>query len=291
MLSTPPGERIPPEHHARQPFEPTNEVVAAAHVGQLVGQNPLGLLCVDPAQQRLRQDDANLPANPPHQRRELGRCRADGRDLLQPQPARDRRADLPQAGRRNLRSPPQQPVEPVDAHQRPDENEPAAEQPGKKNGGLGLLPYRGRRLFSRRSIERARVDLHRGAGQRPIDVGRCNHRGVVRRGRDGDNGDRHYGGCDQFYKDQHPEQVRDDGTLGGRLDEQRRNGQGERDTDIAHHDSKKEVRHDFPPFFSWPSRMARSCSMSLRDIFFCSMKCVMSGASEPPVSLAASDSS
>ena len=44
--AAPPDQRVPPENHTRQPFQPAHEVVPATNVRQLVGQNLLRVLYV-----------------------------------------------------------------------------------------------------------------------------------------------------------------------------------------------------------------------------------------------------
>lgn len=68
-------------------------------------------------------------------------------------------------------------------------------------------------------------------------------------------------------------------------------GQGEGNAEVAEADLQQEVRHHFSPPSVRPSRIFRSRSISLREIFFPSTRWVISGAREPPVSLSASDSS
>ena len=104
VMSAPPDQRVPPTTHAHQPLQPAHQVVAAAHVRQLVGQNPLRLVHVHLVKQRLRNHDADLSPNPPHQWRQLGGCGVDRRDGLQPESPRDPRSHGPQVRRRALRS-------------------------------------------------------------------------------------------------------------------------------------------------------------------------------------------
>lgn len=101
----------------------------------------------------------------------------------------------------------------------------------------------------------------------------------------------HYRRGDQLREHEQPQQVRKERSFAGGVNRSCHDREGKGDEEIADAELQQEVSHAFPPASVRPSKTCRSLSISAREIFFCSIRWVISGASEPPVSLSARDSS
>ena len=177
----PKGEREPPPQGGGQPFEVAAPVVAAGHVGALVGQDGQLLVGVQPRQEVGRQDDHRSPQEGEDHRWQQAVHQAHRRRLVQAHLGGGAPGQGLQLGSRGARGP-QPPAQGQTPGQAQDQEQggarpPAGPQPGPTRGrlrcpGLGGLGYGGQRARRRPSRPRRRA---RPGGLRAL----CRSRGVT----------------------------------------------------------------------------------------------------------------
>ncbi len=267
-------------------------MVTTTEVAQLVREHPCQVLVVLTARERFGDHDAGGPADCPQEGRQGSARRHELRHATQSEALAQRCQAVLDGWRRRRRRLGEQALEAPQSRYGHDEHE---ERPGSPEQDEEIEQFEGPKRS--RGCARGVHVRHRRVGVRKRRVRRCRrrlrHLGAARDHgiRDGKQGKRNDGWCDQLEQGQEPQEVAGVSPPGPPLEGVGQEHQYASDEGVSDEPRQQQRRHFWLPSSVASSRRARSCWISLRESFFSASSRVRKGATEPPVSFSARASS